>query len=255
MIRFNAIHAGYPNHTEDILHGVTLEVPEKKTLVLLGGSGSGKSTLLKCLLRLLPLRFGSITLDGENIRTLDRVALRRRIGMVFQGIALFPHMTVGENVGLVLRLMGGSKRANARRVEEMLELVGLPPREFLHRYPHTLSGGQQQRVGVARALATNPSYLLMDEPFGALDAITRRRLQEEIKQLRQTLDITILFVTHDIAEAVMLGDRLAVMQNGHILQTGSVRELMEQPVDATVRDLVATPLQQMQLDLANGTVA
>jgi osmoprotectant transport system ATP-binding protein len=165
--------------------------------------------------------------------------------MVFQGSGLFPHMTAGENIGLVLKLSGGRSAAIRARVEELMHLVGLPPGEYLHRYPHQLSGGQQQRVGVARALAPNPAYLLMDEPFGALDAITRRALQDEVKALRNHLNVTIVFVTHDVMEAVSLGDRLAVMDRGRLLQSGHVRQLIANPATPVVSALVGQPLSQL----------
>ncbi len=247
MIELENVSVSYANDPSRlVLDGVTLTVKRDETMVLLGGSGAGKSTLLKTILRLLAPAQGSIRIDGVDITTLDRVALRRTIGMVFQQIALFPHLTVAENIALPLRVAGIPRAARRARAEELLQLVGLEPAQYAARYPQMLSGGQQQRVGVARALAPSPSYLLMDEPFGALDALTRRRLQDELKLLRQRLNITILFVTHDVMEAASLGDRIAVMAEGRVLQTGSAAELMQHPQHAVVRDLVSQPLQELQ---------
>ncbi|MEJ0010434.1 MAG: ABC transporter ATP-binding protein [Alphaproteobacteria bacterium] len=228
------------------LRDVSLRVPQDETMVLLGGSGAGKSTVLKAILKLVPPAAGAIRIDGEDIAAMDSTALRRRIGMVFQGTALFPHMTVAENIALPLSLSGMKRAAARARVEELLALLALAPATYEARFPHQLSGGEAQRVGVARALASRPSYLLMDEPFGALDAITRRKLQDELKQLRRALKITILFVTHDVMEAVSLGDALAVMDRGRILQTGSAQALMDRPADDTVRALVSTPLRELK---------
>lgn len=245
MIALENVTAHYPGNTALALDHITLHVPRHETVTILGGSGAGKSTVLKAILRLIPLTSGRILIDGEDSATLDPIALRRTIGMVFQGIALFPHMTIEENIGLILRLSGAKAKPARSRVEELMHLVGLAPEDYAHRYPHQLSGGQQQRVGVARALAPSPSYLLMDEPFGALDAITRRTLQEEVKTLRQKLGVTIVFVTHDVMEAVSLGDRLAVMDQGRLIQSGRVRQLIEHPANETVSALVGKPLSEL----------
>lgn len=245
MITLEQVCVRYPQAQHKVLDDVCLCVQARETVTILGGSGTGKSTILRAILRLLPLTSGRITVDGQDIATLDRIALRRSIGMVFQGDSLFNHMSVEHNIGLVLKLSGTKTSVVKSRVEELMELVGLPPRDYAKRYPHALSGGQQQRVGVARALATQPAYLLMDEPFGALDSITRRSLQDELKMLRKRLGITILFVTHDVMEAVSLGDRLAVMDNGKLVQSGTVRELMDRPASDAVRLLVGTPLMQL----------
>ncbi len=247
MIELRNITVRYPGEgSRLVLNDVSLCVPPRKTVVLLGGSGAGKSTIFKAILRLIPVESGTVSIDGTDTRTFDNLAIRRRIGMVFQGIALFPHLTVAENIGLTLRLAGEKKNAVKERVHELLHLVSLAPELYADRYPAHLSGGEQQRVGVARALATRPRYLLMDEPFGALDAITRRNLQEELKILRRRLDITILFVTHDIMEAVSLGDSIAVMDQGRILQQGTIRDVMEHPRNDIVRKLVTTPLEELE---------
>ena len=246
MIVLDAVTAHYPNRAQPVLDAISLEIAANETLVLLGGSGAGKSTILKTILRLLPIDSGSIGVDGQDIFSMERLELRRKIGMVFQGTALFPHLTVSENVALPLKLQGGDARARRQRVGDVLALVGLDPARYGGQYPHMLSGGQQQRVGVARALAPAPSYLLMDEPFGALDAVTRRMLQQELKTLRQELGITILFVTHDVMEAASLGDRIAVMEGGRIAQVGPVRALLEHPAQDCVRDLVSQPLRELK---------
>lgn len=245
MISFERVTAHYPQSGVRALDHVDLHVPKHETMTILGGSGAGKSTILKAILRLIPLQHGRILIDGLDCATLDPIALRRMIGMVFQGIALFPHMNVAENVGLVLKLSGMKGPAVRARVEELLHVMGLDPADYANRYPHQLSGGQQQRVGVARALAPNPSYLLMDEPFGALDAITRRALQDEVKALRKRLNVTILFVTHDVMEAVSLGDQLAVMDRGRVVQSGPVRTLIAQPANDIVASLVGKPLAEL----------
>ena len=247
MIELQQVTVRYPNDPARwALNAVDLMVPRDATTVLLGGSGTGKSTVLKAILRLLSPEHGTICVDGADITQLDRVALRRTIGMVFQQIALFPHLTVRENIALPLRIAGMQKHARRARADEVLQLVGLEPAQFGARYPHTLSGGQQQRVGVARALAPSPSYLLMDEPFGALDALTRRHLQDELKALRTQLNITILFVTHDVMEAATLGDRIAVMDGGRVVQHGTTAELMDDPRHDAVRALVSRPLRELR---------
>ncbi len=245
MITLENVSAVYAGSQKLALDGVNLHVPTHETVTILGGSGAGKSTVLKAILRLTPITSGRILINGEDCSRMDPITLRRTIGMVFQGIGLFPHLTVRDNVGLVLKLAGSKPKLIRSRVEEVLQLVGLPAAEYAHRYPHQLSGGQQQRVGVARALAPSPSYLLMDEPFGALDAITRRALQETVKELRQALSVTILFVTHDVMEAVSLGDQLAVMDQGRLLQVGKVRQLMDKPASPAVEALVGRPLSEL----------
>jgi osmoprotectant transport system ATP-binding protein len=246
MITFENVTVRYPNCTTlCALDDVSLTIARHQTTVLLGGSGAGKSTVLKALLRLIDIDAGQIFLDGKAISQQEKLSLRRSIGTVFQGDALFGHMSVFENIGLPLRVAGMGKKGMAQRVNEVMNLVGLDPGIYAARYPHMLSGGQQQRVGVARALAPSPAILLMDEPFGALDAITRRKLQAELKHWRSILDVTIIFVTHDIMEAVSLGDQLVVMDHGSILQTGSIRSVMETPANDIVRQLVTQPLAEL----------
>lgn len=227
--------------------GVSLEVAKGETLVLLGSSGSGKTTTLKMINRLIEPTKGVIEIDGCNVMDIDPVELRRSIGYVFQGIGLFPHLTVAENVSIVLRLLGRPKREQRKRAEELLALVGLDPKEFADRFPDELSGGQQQRVGVARALAADPDYLLMDEPFGALDAVTRDVLQQELLRLKGQLRKTIVFVTHDIFEAFLLADRIAVMHNGRIEQVGTKEELIKRPSTDFVRQLFEQPVKHLAM--------
>ena len=224
---------------------VSLEVSEGETMVLLGSSGSGKTTTLKMINRLIEPTSGSIEVDGRDVLQQDPVELRRSIGYVFQGIGLFPHMTVEENVSIVLRLTGRPKEERRTRARELLELVTLEPDEFAERYPLELSGGQQQRIGVARGLAADPNYMLMDEPFGALDALTRDTLQQEILRLNEKLDKTIVFVTHDIFEALTLADRIAVMHEGNLEQVGTRAEILNRPATAFVKELFEKPAQQL----------
>ena len=195
--------------------------------------------------RLIEPSGGTIEVDGHDVLALDSVALRRSIGYVFQGIGLFPHMTIAQNVEIVPRLLRWPADRLRARSRELLELVGLAPDEYADRLPIELSGGQQQRVGVARALAADPSYLLMDEPFGALDAVTRDLLQQELVVLKKSLKKTIVFVTHDIFEALTLGDRIAILHAGHLEQVGTCEEVLSTPATPFVRELFARPARQL----------
>ena len=245
MIRFERVSKSFDGGGSFALRDVSLEVREGETLVLLGSSGCGKTTLLRLTNRLLDPTSGRIVLDGEDVATLDPIALRRRIGYVFQGIGLFPHMTVEENIAVVPRLLGWPAARQRGRARDLLDVVGLEPDRYRERFPDELSGGQQQRVGVARALAADPDYLLMDEPFGALDALTRDDLQRELIAIRERIDKTIVFVTHDIFEALALGDRVAVLHAGRLEQVGTNQEILRQPATEFVRDLFAKPAQQL----------
>ena len=209
-----------------LLGDLNLEVRTGETLVLLGRSGSGKTTVLKLINRLLEPAAGEVLVEQRSTRDWDPIALRRRIGYVIQETGLFPHFTVERNVGLVPRLEGWAPERTRARVEELLQLVGLKPDEFRSRYPHQLSGGQRQRVGVARALAADPPILLMDEPFGALDPLTRAEIQNEFLTLRQRLQKTIVFVTHDLREALLLGSRIALMDEGQLAGVFTPREFL-----------------------------
>ena len=220
-----------------ILEDLTLEVQSGETLVLLGKSGAGKTTALKLINRLLEPTRGDVLVEGRSTRVWDPIALRRRIGYVIQEIGLLPHFTVEENVGLVPRLEGWPKDRIHGRVMEMLRLVGLEPSTFAKRYPRALSGGQRQRVGVARALAADPRLLLMDEPFGALDPVTRVDLQQQFRDLHQRLGKTVVFVTHDLREAIFLGTRIALLDEGRLTGVFSPDEFLTATIPA-VRNYV-----------------
>jgi len=247
-ITFNNITKQYSGAGKPAVDAVTFEVPEGNTCMLVGTSGSGKTTLLRMVNRLIEPTSGEILIDGRNVLKENPIQLRRRIGYVIQQVGLFPHMTIAENVRVTAEIAGGwSKQRLAARVDELLELVGLPPAEFRKRFPRQLSGGQQQRVGLARALATDPAILLMDEPFGALDAITRARMQDELLRIQRDVRKTILFVSHDIEEAFKLGDQIAVLSEGKLVQLGSPVELLAQPANDFVRKLVGADNIMRQL--------
>lgn len=206
---------------------LSFHVKKGELLVFLGRSGSGKTTAMRLINRLTLPSEGSIFIDGDEISTLDPIALRRKMGYVVQGIALFPHMTVAENIGIVPKLLKCPKKKVDARVDELLEMVRLDPRDFRDRYPKALSGGQRQRVGVARALAADPPILLMDEPFGALDPISRQQVQDEFLELKSAIKKTVVFVTHDVMEAVKMGDRIALIEEGRLLQIATPEELIK----------------------------
>ncbi len=246
MIQFDKVSKIFAGSSRPAVDHVELTAEDNEILVILGSSGSGKSTLLKMVNRLLEPSAGKIFLGDEDVAGLDPVSLRRQIGYVFQDIGLFPHLSVRENVVTVPKLLGTSRAELERICHDQLELVNLPESEFGDRFPSELSGGQQQRVAVARALAADPDYLLMDEPFGALDAITRESLQEELLQIAATVRKTILFVTHDIFEALALGDRIAVMHDGQLEQSGTKEELIHTPASDFVRQLFEHPQKQIR---------
>ncbi|MBL1421656.1 MAG: ABC transporter ATP-binding protein [Alphaproteobacteria bacterium] len=226
---FNQTHA---------VDDVSLLVNSGEFCMLIGSSGCGKSTTLRMINRLIEPTSGSISINGEDVKSVPVEDLRRKIGYAIQGVGLFPHQDIFENIATVPKLLKWSKTEIEQRVEELLTLFHLDYETFAHKFPHQLSGGQQQRVGVARALAARPELLLMDEPFGALDAITRNYLQDEMLRIQKQLNITIIMVTHDIEEAVKLGDKIAVMDKGKLLQVASPIELMRNPRDGFVRELV-----------------
>ncbi len=244
MIVLDNVKKHYPGSPAAAVDGVSAEVSEGETLVLLGESGCGKTTTLKMINRLLDPTSGTIHVNGLDVSQSEPTALRRSIGYVFQGIGLFPHMTIGQNIATVPRLLRWSSDEIDRRINEVMETVGLSSPEFRDRYPSALSGGQRQRVGVARALAARPKVMLMDEPFGALDPITRDELQQEFTRIRRALNLTVVLVTHDMTEALLLADRIAVMRGGRIVQKGTPHQLLTHPEDAYVRRLMETPKRQ-----------
>lgn len=246
MIDLLKVSKIYTSGSAPALDDVTLTVEEGETLALLGSSGSGKTTALKLVNRLEDPTMGTVRVAGRDVAEVDVHELRRSIGYVFQGVGLFPHLTVGENVGVVPRLQGWDAARIRTRATELLDLVGLPADRFRDRYPDQLSGGQAQRVGVARALAADPQILLMDEPFGALDAVTRVRLQDELVDLKARLGRTIVFVTHDLVEALKLGDRVAILHRGRLHQVGTGPELYRNPETPFVRDLLGQLESQMR---------
>jgi len=245
MIELQALTKSYDGTV--VVDELSLTVPTGQLLVLLGGSGSGKTTTLKMINRLIEPTTGAVWIDGTETSTIPAPELRRRVGYVFQQVGLFPHMTVSENVGVTPSLLGWAPDLITARVDELLELVELDLSTVRDRYPDELSGGQQQRVGVARALAGSPSILLLDEPFGSLDPLTRQRLQDSLVRIRHEVGLTAVFVTHDMVEALLLGDRIAVLNAGRLVQVGTPRELLTSPADDYVRQLMATPRRQAEV--------
>jgi osmoprotectant transport system ATP-binding protein len=238
MIAVSELTKRYGVHAA--VDGVSFRVEPGELLVLVGGSGSGKTTTLKLINRLIEPSSGRVTIEGKDTRELEPHQLRRRIGYVFQRVGLFPHLTIEENIEVTPRLLGWSRERCRARVRELLELVELPE-DLAARYPRQLSGGQEQRVGVARALAAEPKLMLLDEPFGALDPLTRDRLQQSFASIRQRLGLTAILVTHDMSEALLLGDRVAVLRAGKLAQIGAPEQLLRAPADEYVEQLLDTP--------------
>jgi osmoprotectant transport system ATP-binding protein len=237
-IVFDHVTKRYPGRNEAALEDLSLEIPAGTFCVLVGPSGGGKTTALKMVNRLIPFDSGDIRIDGRSIGDLPATELRRGIGYVIQQVGLFPHQTVGENIATVPRLLGWPKARIVARTRELLELVGLEANDA-KRYPSHLSGGQRQRVGLARALAADPAVLLMDEPFGALDPITRFRLQTELRRLHREVGKTVIFVTHDVDEAIQMGDRIAILREGGVLaQYDTPDAILAHPADAFVAQFV-----------------
>ncbi|MFD1860612.1 ATP-binding cassette domain-containing protein [Aeromicrobium camelliae] len=240
----------YPGQSTPAVDDITIEFPAGEIIMLVGPSGCGKTTTMKMINRLIEPTSGRILIGDEDVTDADPDQLRRRIGYVIQGAGLFPHFTVGDNIALVPRMLKWDKQRVTDRVDELLDLVGLDPDEYRDRYPRELSGGQQQRVGVARALAADPPVLLMDEPFGAVDPITRQRLQDELLRLQEELRKTIVFVTHDFDEAVKLGDRIAILQTGsQVVQYDTPEQILANPADEFVEGFVGRGAALKQLTL------
>jgi osmoprotectant transport system ATP-binding protein len=241
MIRLDRVSKSYPGQAEPAIADLTLEVRAGEIVVLLGPSGCGKTTTMRMINRLIEPTGGRVYFDGEDVTAVNADHLRRRIGYVIQQIGLLPHLTVGANIAMVPRALGWDKKRTTARVTELLDLLGLDPRTYRKRYPKQLSGGEQQRVGVARALAADPPVMLMDEPFGALDPIIRDRLQDEFLALQKKIQKTIVFVTHDIEEAVKLGDRIAIFgTGGRIAQFDTPAKLLTEPADDFVASFIGS---------------
>ncbi|MEC0091013.1 ABC transporter ATP-binding protein [Paenibacillus macquariensis] len=237
MLKFENVSKTYPNGYQAVKN-VSFEIEEGEFIVLIGPSGCGKTTTMKMINRLMPHTEGTITIRGKDITKEDPVELRRNIGYVIQQVGLFPHYTIEQNIALIPHLKRWDTAKIKARVYELLEMVGLDPIEYASRYPRQLSGGQQQRVGVARALAADPEIVLMDEPFGALDPITREQLQDELLRLQKTVKKTIIFVTHDMDEALKLGDRIAVLKDGALLQLDTPEKLLKEPSHGFVEEFI-----------------
>ena len=237
-LAFHGATKVYAGRRTPAVSELTLEVAAGEICVLIGPSGSGKTTAMQMVNRLIPMTSGEITIDGSDTKSLDETELRRGIGYVFQQIGLFPHMTTEDNIATVPRLLGWSKDRIRARARELLELVGLDPDEDLRRYPGEFSGGQRQRIGVARAMAADQPLMLMDEPFGALDPITRDRLQDDFLRLHEELPKTVVFVTHDIDEAIKMGHRIAILRDGELVQYDTPDRILAEPANEFVADFV-----------------
>ena len=247
MVVFDNVTKSFGNHT--VISDLSLEIPRGQFTVLIGPSGCGKTTTLKMINRLIEPTRGTIYVDGQDITKVSPVDLRRQIGYVIQQIGLFPNMTIEQNIEVVPRLLKWPKEKRRERTMELLEMVGMDPKQYMGRYPSELSGGQQQRIGVLRALAVSPPLILMDEPFGALDPITREALQDEIKKLQVNLGITVVFVTHDIDEAVKLADRIILMTDGKIVQAAPPETLLSNPANDYVKEFLGKKRLKVNYDV------
>lgn len=234
MIKLSNVSKSYDGH--EAVKNISLHIKKGEFIILLGPSGCGKSTTLRLINKMIERSSGEIFVQDENIDSIKEETLRKNIGYVIQSIGLFPHMTVAMNIATVPLLKKWEKNRIEERTEEMLGLVGLSPKMYLKKYPHELSGGEAQRIGVARALASDPEILLMDEPFGAVDPINRVRLQKEFKEIQKKLHKTVIFVTHDVEEALFLGDRICIMREGEIIQVDTPSEIVLNPKDEFIRD-------------------
>jgi len=240
MIELQNLTKSYDGRSAAV-EALDLRIQTGELLALVGPSGCGKTTTLSMINRLEEPSDGAVLIDGKDTRDGNAVELRRHIGFVFQDIGLFPHMTVGENAGIVLRILGTQKGEIDARVHELLTLVRLPPDRYRNRFPSQISGGERQRVGVARALAARPAIMLMDEPFGAIDPLARDELVSDYRSIHERLELTTVLVTHDMTEAILLADRIALMRNGRLVQVGSPHELFAAPADDFVRAMMDTP--------------
>jgi osmoprotectant transport system ATP-binding protein len=249
VIELDQVTKIYPGATQPAVDSVSLTVPDGEICVFIGPSGCGKTTLMRLINRLIPLTSGSISVNGQDIMALDPIELRRNIGYAIQQVGLFPHMTVRDNIATVPKLLGWTKAKIDERVDELLGLVNLDPREFRDRYPRQLSGGQAQRIGVARAMAANPTTMLMDEPFGAIDPINREVLQDEFLRIQEKLKKTVIFVTHDINEAIKMGQRIVLLKEGRLVQAGLPDELLNRPADEFVKSFVGADRVLKRLNL------
>jgi osmoprotectant transport system ATP-binding protein len=264
-IVFDEATKRYPGRETPAVDRLTFTIPAGEICCLVGPSGGGKTTAMKLVNRLVELTSGDVRVDGRSVRELDETELRRGIGYVIQQVGLFPHMTVAENVATVPRLLGWRRDEIRARVDELLDLVELPARDYRSRYAAQLSGGERQRVGLARALAADPPVMLMDEPFGALDPITRTRLQKELLRIQAEVRKTVVFVTHDIDEAILVGDRVAILRDGALVQVDTPARLLAHPADEYVTRFVGadrglkrlslTTLAEIELDPPNGVAA
>ena len=250
MISFDHVTKRYEGGTQPAVDDLSLEIPEGQTVVIIGPSGCGKSTTLRMVNRLIEPDSGTVSEDGRDVRDFRPEELRRHVGYAIQGVGLFPHFTVAENIGVVPRLLGWDAGRISTRVSELLDLVGLDGSTYADKFPDELSGGEAQRVGVARALAADPPVLLMDEPFGAVDPLTRERLQAEFVGIQARLKKTVVFVTHDIDEAVKLGDRIAIMREGRLIQYDTPERVLAYPADDFVAGFVGAERALKRLSLA-----
>ncbi|MDQ3733220.1 MAG: betaine/proline/choline family ABC transporter ATP-binding protein [Actinomycetota bacterium] len=251
MIKLENLGKQYPKEPKPAVDNLTLEIPEGEIVILVGPSGCGKTTTMKMINRIIEPTSGRIILDGEDVTQADPDQLRRKIGYVIQQIGLFPHMTIAENIATVPKLLGWDKKKIDARIDELLQTVSMAPETYRNRYPKQLSGGQRQRVGVARALSGDPAVMLMDEPFGAIDPITRDRLQNEFLRLQAQIKKTIVFVTHDIDEAIKMGDRIAILrEHSRIAQYDTPERILVAPADDFVADFIGRGASLKRLNLS-----
>ncbi len=249
MIEFERVTKIYPGSNTPAVDAVTFTIPDGEICTVIGPSGCGKTTIMRMINRLHPITSGSIRISGQDVNEMNEIELRRGIGYAIQQVGLFPHMTVRDNIATVPKLLGWEKSRIDSRVDELLDLVNLEPGTYRHRYPKELSGGQAQRIGVARAMATDPPVMLMDEPFGAIDPINREVLQDEFLKIQAELKKTIVFVTHDIDEAVKMGDKICLLEAGRLVQFASPEEMLTRPKNRFVKDFVGADRTLKRLNL------